>query len=214
MKSVNRTTKPDILQQHAADWTKELLDQIALTGKYSKVDEKYKTRYRDKQIQAALKKMYDNRCCYCEGLLELDGYGRVEHFRPKSIFPHLCYDWNNLHWCCEICNNLKSDQWDDNNPVLDPTQDQIDDFLKLDLMTGMYESIDNNPRAEATIKFTALNRPQLTKARIDIIHEWIQWYKKFRNKDEFIRLLHQHLVGFSCQYPDAVRVVLDSLEKK
>lgn len=57
------------------------------------------------------------KCCFCEADFTANGYGDVEHFRPKAGFTKiktgklnrpgyywLAYDWNNLFFSCQICN--------------------------------------------------------------------------------------------------------------
>ena len=63
--------------------------------------------------------MFDqhDKCCFCEADFTANGYGDVEHFRPKLGFTKtragklirpgyywLAYDWDNLFFSCEICN--------------------------------------------------------------------------------------------------------------
>ncbi len=35
----------------------------------------------------------------------------IDHFRPRSRFPHLWLDWLNLVYACHRCNQLKGDSW-------------------------------------------------------------------------------------------------------
>lgn len=58
------------------------------------------------------------KCCFCESKFTANGYGDVEHFRPKKGYKiknkdkkltrpgyyWLIYDWNNLLFSCQICN--------------------------------------------------------------------------------------------------------------
>ena len=57
------------------------------------------------------------KCCFCEADFTANGYGDVEHFRPKAGFTKirtgklirpgyywLAYDWTNLFFSCQICN--------------------------------------------------------------------------------------------------------------
>jgi len=57
------------------------------------------------------------KCCFCEADFTANGYGDVEHFRPKagyrdtpqgklnrSGYYWLTYDWQNLYFSCQICN--------------------------------------------------------------------------------------------------------------
>ena len=57
------------------------------------------------------------KCCFCEADFTANGYGDVEHLRPKAGFTKtrtgklnrpgyywLAYDWDNLLFSCQICN--------------------------------------------------------------------------------------------------------------
>ena len=46
-------------------------------------------------------------CGYCESISR----GQVDHFRPKSTFPALVYEWSNWIFACSACNQAKSDKW-------------------------------------------------------------------------------------------------------
>lgn len=73
--------------------------------------------YGHKTVKEQLKKEQHHKCCYCESKFEDNGFGDVEHFRPKGAhkknsekkltypgYYWLAYDWNNLMVSCERCN--------------------------------------------------------------------------------------------------------------
>lgn len=61
-------------------------------------------------------------CCYCEDIIDVNrpsGSGvpvvssHIEHFKPKSIYPNLSLDYNNLFASCQsnsTCGHKKGDQ--------------------------------------------------------------------------------------------------------
>ena len=59
--------------------------------------------YRHKEVKAALIASHRGKCCFCEQIVQEDG--DVEHFRPKSLYYWLAYDWANLLWACSPCNS-------------------------------------------------------------------------------------------------------------
>lgn len=89
-------------------------------------------RYNHPDVVLALLEMQYGKCCYCEKPIPDGGIGKqVEHFRPKSQFKHLKYDWSNLLMACAECNYAKLDEFpesdvgeplllDPSNPTLDP----------------------------------------------------------------------------------------------
>ena len=46
-------------------------------------------------------------CAYCEKICR----GEVDHFRPKSRYPHLVYSWENWLFACHDCNHAKRQRW-------------------------------------------------------------------------------------------------------
>ena len=46
-------------------------------------------------------------------------YEHIEHLKPKSKYPELAFQWENLHLACQRCNVEKGDRFDEDNPILD-----------------------------------------------------------------------------------------------
>ena len=73
--------------------------------------------YGHKSVKEQLIAEQYGKCCFCEADFTANGYGDVEHFRPKGGYTvnrtsklirpgyyWLAYDWTNLFLSCEICN--------------------------------------------------------------------------------------------------------------
>lgn len=73
--------------------------------------------YGHEEVKAALISEQYGKCCYCEAKFTDNGYGDVEHFRPKGAvrmqgsgslsypgYYWMAYDWSNLFFSCQICN--------------------------------------------------------------------------------------------------------------
>lgn len=184
MRKVSRFPQPESLKRHSAQWTRELMDEIDKQGSYAKVNDSFKNKYRQDDVKETLEKMYKKHCCYCEAIVGLSSYGRIEHLKPKSIpqFYQYTFEWDNLHWCCEICNtSYKKAKWDFQHPILDPSKDDIDRFLKLNLTTGEYEVINHSKRALTTINHTGMNRESLVRARRKRIIRFLKDYKAHKS---------------------------------
>jgi uncharacterized protein (TIGR02646 family) len=75
-------------------------------------------RFKQKDVKESLKKLYKNKCVFCEhevtecidNNLE-DCSSTIEHYRPKSIYYWLAYSWDNLLWCCHRCNQNKDNNF-------------------------------------------------------------------------------------------------------
>jgi hypothetical protein len=66
MHKVKRSEEPKSLKENKEVWTDELLEQIRIKGSYSKVEDKYKNRYKHDDVKIALETMYSGLCCFCE----------------------------------------------------------------------------------------------------------------------------------------------------
>jgi 5-methylcytosine-specific restriction endonuclease McrA len=67
---------------------------------------KWADKWSSKGLKGAKKKLMDARpgdskCVFCE----LDTGREVEHVRPRTLYPHLTWDWANLVCACGDCNN-------------------------------------------------------------------------------------------------------------
>ena len=73
--------------------------------------------YGHEDVKKAVIDDQHEKCCYCEAKFTANGFGDVEHFRPKAGvrqqpkaalekpgYYWLAYEWSNLFFSCEICN--------------------------------------------------------------------------------------------------------------
>lgn len=73
--------------------------------------------YGHSTVKDALIKIQGGTCCFCESIVLGIAHGDIEHFRPKAGYKQdktdklnkpgyfwLAYDWNNLLFSCQICN--------------------------------------------------------------------------------------------------------------
>ncbi len=149
-------------------------------------------RYNRPSVVKALHKMQHGKCCYCEDYIPDSGRGKeVEHVRPRSKFPHLAYDWNNLLLACTACNGAKSDQFptspggdllilDPSDPALDP-EDHVSFIVKEDGDIGLGSPVSleatlglaipraGSPLGEETIRTTKLYQSHHVKKRRDTL---------------------------------------------
>ncbi len=71
-------------------------------------------RYQDKfevfkRVKPQAQALFNDKCAYCESLIAAIAFGDLEHFRPKTIYWWLSYEWDNLYSVCQICNQYKKD---------------------------------------------------------------------------------------------------------
>lgn len=122
MRNVKRSKTPKSLARNAERWTNEL--RAARESNDRERVRKAQNKYKKKDVREALEKMYRGLCCYCEGNISEVSFGHIEHLRPISAYPESAFDWRNLHLACEKCNVSKSDQYDEQHPIVDPTDDE------------------------------------------------------------------------------------------
>jgi uncharacterized protein (TIGR02646 family) len=62
--------------------------------------------YRHDDVTQCLRSLYLDKCYMCECAVDEDGV--VEHFLPwHKENPERAYQWSNLHWSCDHCNDRK-----------------------------------------------------------------------------------------------------------
>ena len=132
--------------------------------------------YRDWKTEIAEES--SNKCIYC-AIHEASMGGirnfHIEHYRPKSKFPKLINDYNNLFYSCPICNTLKSNDWPnepnpENDVIAYPNPSEVDynDIFNVDEVKGVVSG--KNISALYIQEKIFLNRPQLIiERRIDYI---------------------------------------------
>lgn len=123
------------------------------------------------EIRRSLVTMSVGHCAFCDGLIGLTSRETVEHFRPKSVFPALAYDWDNLFPCCDLCQSVKRERFDAALLRPDRQEYRFEDFFVLDYRTGLLRprpGADDAARyrAEVTIDLYGLNRPERARERL------------------------------------------------
>lgn len=152
--------------------------------------------YGHASVKQALLDAQHGKCCFCESKVRHVAHGDVEHFRPKGGFQQrvdgrferpgyywLAYDWSNLFFACQICNQSnkrnhfplrrptrRARSHHDNVAVeepllIDPAQRDPDRYI------GFRQEIAfarrNSRDGRTTIELLQLNREPLVEARRD-----------------------------------------------
>ena len=102
MRWVNRGPAPSGLKlfrdQFTRGWTSHYRDHFGARP----------TDARWREFRDELSSRFHGACGYCEEA----GRGEVDHFRPKSKYPELVYEWSNWVFACHTCNAIyKKDKW-------------------------------------------------------------------------------------------------------
>ena len=180
---IKRSQEPKVLIKNKERWKKEYLKAIEdysaqKNGKNKRRKQSTESRYNHVEVKKALKQMCFRKCVYCESHITHVSYGHIEHYKPKSSYPELCFEWNNLLLGCAVCNGkqYKGDKFPLNReggPFINPCNEGPDDFFEFefDPNTGTANVIPKNIRGETTEKEVALNRPELVKHRSDVVRK-------------------------------------------
>jgi uncharacterized protein (TIGR02646 family) len=173
--------EPQILIKNSQKWLNNYLQAREAynqnpTKQNKKRKENAEKKYNHKQVRTALIIMFSHKCAYCESHVTHVDYPHIEHYKPKSLFPELCFSWENLLLGCSVCNGAeyKGDQFPENaigsiiNPVVEKNPE---DFLvfQYDPETATANVLEKNPRGKLTKDLLGLNRPDLVRHRSKIV---------------------------------------------
>ena len=137
-----------------------------------------------REFRRTLESRTNNICWYCERTCDAgaESGGRtptVDHFRPRSRFPQLVYEWSNWVLSCQRCNNSKNNKWPELgyvDPCAADISDRPDRYFDYDLLTGDLEpkrglTPTEHRRAWHTIDDLGLNRLDVKIHRMMRIQE-------------------------------------------
>lgn len=157
----------------------------ACLAKYASTQEWKDLVTEDKnETRISLERMQGRRCAYCEGPLDEWGH-HIDHFRPRSRFRDLTFEWTNMFLSCDSkgsdlsCGRYKDGRGDGSrgrgaseyNPdnLLDPCVDDLSAFLdfKRDGNVRQRRGLEQHDayRAGETIRVFKLQAPRLRQRR-------------------------------------------------
>lgn len=166
------TTPPSILVQNKNEWTKELRDNIKRYGGYENIPQEIKNsmwiHYRHKDIKEKLFASSYQKCAFCEAKPAESGNIEVEHFKPKSLYPDLAFDWDNFLPVCRKCNGSKSAHDTGKEPIINPCYDDPETIFTYEFI-NIIPIDDKNEIADRTIEICDLNSERLYEARAKLL---------------------------------------------
>ena len=119
--------------------------------------------YKHSDNKKALETAGFEKCMYCESKISHTYYGDVEHIKPKSKYPELEFDWDNVGFVCRICNGIKSDKFDEAAPYINPYIENPEDHIIA--LGSLVMQKKGSERGEITISDIGLNRQPLIERR-------------------------------------------------
>ena len=171
MRKLTRTAAPDCLQSNAVKWADDYVKSRASNPK-SKFSWRDDACYQ--AIRETLARMTQKHCAFCDGELGVVSRVTVEHFRPKKTFPKLAYTWDNLFPCCDLCQSIKLERFDDALLKPDTEDYAFNKYFTVNYHTGAIEisqsaELAAQAKARITSDLYGLNTTERRKARI---REW------------------------------------------
>ena len=126
-----------------------------------------------KTILRDLHAAYGGICAYtCHWMAYDVGSDTVEHFRPKSAYPNLAYEWTNYRLVCSRMNARKG-RFEDVIDPFDVTPGMFTlHFPSLNVVTGSNLTNTQRTLVETTIRRLRLNDPR----SIDTRQEYVKSY--------------------------------------
>jgi uncharacterized protein (TIGR02646 family) len=152
-------------------------------------------------VRGALFAMHGRVCAYCQCGLPPNDPGDVEHFRPKSEYWWLAYQFKNYLLSCSRCNRncKKADfprpsgagpwPWADRDRLgeekillFDPAGDQVEEMLRAERRHRIYFFMapagslapEDHERAETSIRHFNLNFAPLLKQRSEAVNSLLK----------------------------------------
>ena len=165
MHKVERNEAPLGLIQKDKEWKEKLIINEDLNhnwGKFSKSALK-------KETLNKLKDMYGGCCCYCEGKPSSVSYAEIEHFKPKSKFKELCFDYSNLHYSCKRCNLAKGANF--NSKMFNSSDEDPENYINY--IGEIAVSVDTDGHGSEMIDVLKLNE------RADLKEERSKYFNEF-----------------------------------
>ena len=171
MIKLERSEKPEILHSRQAAWQQALDKAITVYGTYKDIPQKEKeslvSHYRNELIKQKLFESSKDKCAFCECKPAEGGNIEVEHFRPKSIYPHLTFEWTNFLPSCRKCNLSKLNHDTGVSPIVNPYDMDPEHFFYYEDIR--IKAVAANSIANNTIAVCSLNSIRLMKPRGEML---------------------------------------------
>lgn len=156
-----------------------------------------------KIVKKKLNGIQEGLCVYCEKYLAWDE-GHVEHIKPRSEYPQLCFDYFNYAQSCNTGGKNKATCGNNKGRKIlpiEPFEGCNQKFILLtngELSANKSQSCSQKSAANLTISILGLNRPNLVNLRrkaIDRIVEMLEGGQE-SNINQFLKTEQfRHILG-------------------
>lgn len=180
---LTKVQEPAILQEKSEKWTAELLEVIHEIAEIEAVEESNEdtvaklrqlkskrksklSRYSHAEIKEAVIAETGGKCAYCEGDVRVVSHGDIEHVFPKSIDYSMAFQWKNLTFACQLCNQEKSSKNPLHDGIIDPYECEPKDYIQF---FGSFARTAGPAEGVSSITNLGLNRDALVESRNEVI---------------------------------------------
>ncbi|MCY2990498.1 MAG: TIGR02646 family protein [Planctomycetota bacterium] len=173
MRKQTRPPIPPILVQHGEQWARQWAALRARNPKAAFQWYQADGRSARDHLLSHLRSMTQSHCAFCDSFpLDDRSSEPIEHFKPKSDPPFYAdaYRWENLYYCCELCQGTKREQWDERLLRPDASDYSFESYFVFDYTTGEIKpnpvvSAQDQARAKVTIQLYGLDLPSRRQSR-------------------------------------------------
>ncbi len=177
----NKVAKPDCLEKKAEDWTNNYIEKRKTNSNYWNWHQ-YKKEKVEHILTPILSDMSNFYCSYCgiRPLRKNEIRPTIDHFKPKSKFPELAFEWTNLFIACDSCQAIKGNKFPNIEPLKpDSCHYHFDYWFEIDWSIKKNHIIPNKDRsdtekeiAQKTIKWLGLNNVGRPEGRFEMLEEY------------------------------------------
>jgi uncharacterized protein (TIGR02646 family) len=192
---VNRGPEPDGLAQIRSNlticWVRRYQNRIGTKPADS----------RWRRFHGDLGGVFFGNSAYCEEISR----GETDHFRPKSRFPELVYEWSNWVFSCHDCNNFKGEKWPAGglvDPCVRSRLARPENYFSFDTLTG--EVI---PKDGITPARRNKARRMINDLRLNEVHH-------LRKRSQWLGMASRALVGLALDESDYDSGLVDVLANR
>ncbi len=212
---------PNKLSEKGVELTEEMENLYQTnSADYDSDKSKFKINskiYGDKKVKVQLIAEQHGKCCFCESDFTANGYGDVEHFRPKGGFQQrksdkirksgyywLAYDWSNLFFSCQICNQRHKKNY---FPLQNPAERAKNHFGDIsEEKTLLIHPSQDKPEKYISFREEVPYHKNL-KGRNSLSGFGIGREKLNQKRREYLNSFHQNHVFFGLQEESIVDIV-------
>jgi len=160
MIKLQKSKIPDVLEKNGDLWLEQLFAAKS-EGDQKKIAYR-QSKYNHPDIKRAVRAETNGKCAYCEADVGAVAHGDIEHIYPKSLDDSRTFDWSNLGFACQICNQNKSNKDPISNRIIDPYTIDPAPFVSF---IGAFASSNGTTEGTLTIINLDLNRAALIERR-------------------------------------------------